>query len=934
VSLVPFPKLIFAGELKSVNKNDTAGGKCCKKSPSSTKTQEVVLEPHSIYLASLGELDRRACAGGRCMPDLQLIKAAARGKLDEVRRLLGTGHDANERGQAITEAELKALKWVLNEAGVDAVGDAMGRTIDITPLMAASEGGNLEIVEALLTAGADVNAEDSLKRTPLMFAITWKQPVIAMKLHAAGAKVNAKNLVGETVLTQAIAAGLWDLAHVLLDAGASPDPKGKKSCAPLYAAAYRDELSGGPMILRLLEAGATLPDENSLTHAIGRQDADVVERLLESHPALVKKICPDKLLSVAAKARNAKVLETLLERGITPVNDPNERSPLTDTIIGPARSSLDFHKPEFINDEREIKCLDLLVAAGANVNHVAGGETSPLGWAIAFYRSGLVKWLLEHGTNPNLPSHGDSPLKKAHEKLEEAQPTYRLEPHEEDEFHALAAEAKKTIKLLKSHGAKRELEIAPEEPGEDENKFAAEVLNTPVAKRQGLCDRSFCKAQQDLILADIDDISDAVMRQSSVERVERNVLPRLSGIEKPVGQVMALVKLKGQAWVYAAGGSRPTRDNLLKTLSKRLKGRVLRVGEESVSGVLYYQLYDTGKCIESFQSDGTWFHGGVEIDPDLEEESDRMLGTQFTSELRDPQQVDWSRYKSEWEFVDHFLREQDAYLTFVWAGFPQNADALTLTCYHDDERKPENIERVDLVFYKPTAAERAAAVTKVDELLVAIQNRDAEAASEALSQRADLGRLPVGRGDSYLLLAIQYAAKSYDDPVVDLLLDAGADPNFGGQEPIISRLVQFLGASVGSMKTILKLLSHGANIDEQGTVTANTYFPPGGQTALIKAAFTRKPIFVKLLLKCGANPTITDADGKTALDYAEYWLRDVKKDRLKGVPAYTDADSLHAVEEVVELLEATGDGSLDLADLPEPEQMIADEERRLAALRS
>jgi ankyrin repeat protein len=869
------------------------------------------------------------------MSDLALIKASIKGKLADVRRLLATGHNVDERGQAIDKDELKKLIWVLNEAGVDAVGDAMGRTIDITPLMAAAEGGSLEIVDALLEAGADVNAEDSLKRTPLMFAITWKQSAISNKLLAAGAKSNAKHLGGETVLTQAISAGMWELAHSLLDAGAPSHPKGKKACAPLYAAAYQDDAGAGPMILRLLDAGATLTDADSLNHAVGHQDADVVERLLETHPTLMKKICPDKLLGVAAKARNAKVLETLLERGIKPTNDPNERSPLTDTIIGPARSSLDFHKPEFIVDEREIKCLAILVIAGANVNHIADDGSSPLGWAVSFYRSGLVKWLLEHGADPNLPSHGDSPLEKAHEKLEEAQPTYRLEPHEEDEFHALAAEAKKIIKLLKSHGAKRELQIAPHEPEEETDEFVTEALNTPVAKRRGLCCRTYRMTDQLLIHAKIDDITAAIEEQRNVERVERDVFRRLREFERPVGHVMAVVKLKGHDWVYTAGGTSAGRESLLKKLSKSLKCRIIKFNVDDEMGVLSYQLFDSGKCIESFSSDGQWFRGGVDIDPELQDESERMLGTEFTSSIRKAVAVNWNSYRSEWEFVDRFLREHDAYVPFMWAGFNGPDSQLRLTSYHDDEIKAKNVERVDLVFYEPTAAQLRVAEQKPPEedlLYVAIRDRDDAAAIELIAAGADVNQMPTQGIDSYLFLAIQFACWDKDNAIVNALLAAGADPNFSGNsEPILPRLVQYDGPLVEALSRVVQLLEHGADINSRRTEKVEPSFFAGGQTALIKAAALCRVPMVKLLLKCGADPTIVDHDGKTALDQAESWLHIAKQDQTKKVPAWSSASKMQDSQEIISLLEAALEKRLDLNTVPEPLEIIAELEKQLAA---
>src|SRR6188508_753717 len=138
------------------------------------------------------------------MADLLLIAAARKGNVDKVRQLLVDGCDVNERPAPLSENSLKGAKWVINEGGVDAAAEMMIGLIDVTPLMVATEEGHADVVETLLAAGADVNAEDSLKRTAMMIAIRWKREAIALRLLEAGAVPNVKDLSGEPVLAQAI----------------------------------------------------------------------------------------------------------------------------------------------------------------------------------------------------------------------------------------------------------------------------------------------------------------------------------------------------------------------------------------------------------------------------------------------------------------------------------------------------------------------------------------------------------------------------------------------------------------------------------------------------------------------------------------------------------------------------------------------------------
>jgi len=74
---------------------------------------------------------------------------------------------------------------------------------DQTPLHVACYRANSKIVELLIAAGADVNANDSYEQTPLHWACDMDNSKIVELLIAAGANVNAKNDYGITPLHSA-----------------------------------------------------------------------------------------------------------------------------------------------------------------------------------------------------------------------------------------------------------------------------------------------------------------------------------------------------------------------------------------------------------------------------------------------------------------------------------------------------------------------------------------------------------------------------------------------------------------------------------------------------------------------------------------------------------------------------------------------------------
>lgn len=145
-----------------------------------------------------------------------LIHIAVRfSRVDIVRLLLTRGADPNSRD----DSGFTVLNWavgmtergsplapeivaLLLQAGADPnLGSAMSHD---TPLLDASEFGNLDILEILLRSGAQVNATNSLGETALHVA---KNPEIANALLAAGADLSLRNTAGATAVEEASRAG-------------------------------------------------------------------------------------------------------------------------------------------------------------------------------------------------------------------------------------------------------------------------------------------------------------------------------------------------------------------------------------------------------------------------------------------------------------------------------------------------------------------------------------------------------------------------------------------------------------------------------------------------------------------------------------------------------------------------------------------------------
>lgn len=154
-----------------------------------------------------------------------LQEAAEQGDLELIKRSLDGGSDISE----LSEAGDPALVLASLKGRVDAVALLLERGADIevrnkgglTALHAASYAGNLDVVKLLVAKGAAVNdAKNFYKMSPLHAAAEEGHADVVAFLLANKADIEAAERNGYTPLTQAGWRGYWDVAELLMKAGA------------------------------------------------------------------------------------------------------------------------------------------------------------------------------------------------------------------------------------------------------------------------------------------------------------------------------------------------------------------------------------------------------------------------------------------------------------------------------------------------------------------------------------------------------------------------------------------------------------------------------------------------------------------------------------------------------------------------------------------
>ncbi|XP_015759142.1 PREDICTED: transient receptor potential cation channel subfamily A member 1 homolog isoform X2 [Acropora digitifera] len=225
---------------------------------------------------------------------------------------------------AASKGNLTAVRELLQCDGIKIDQKDASRS---TPLHCAAADGAVEVVKALLDAGADVTARDNEERTPIHLACTDNKidTVQVLFEHVENSEngydisdmLEGKNKEGETALHAAVKGGCLDIVKLCLDKGAKVRARRGNLAHPLHIAAINGHVK---IAACLIEHNANIEARNALHEtplhkAAASNKREMVEFLLEKG-ADIECLDKDKYtpLLIAASRGHTAVVELLLKR--------------------------------------------------------------------------------------------------------------------------------------------------------------------------------------------------------------------------------------------------------------------------------------------------------------------------------------------------------------------------------------------------------------------------------------------------------------------------------------------------------------------------------------------------------------------------------------------------------------------------------------------
>ncbi|CAG0915375.1 unnamed protein product [Notodromas monacha] len=316
------------------------------------------------------------------------------GASSSIASVVGASDPLRELFEACRNGDVVKVKKLVSTQNVNA-RDTAGRKS--SPLHFAAEAlsliqffakgfGRRDVVDHLLSCGANVHARDDGGLIPLHNACSFGHAEVVRLLLQAGADPNARDNWNYTPLHEAATKGKLDVCIVLLQHGADPHIRNTdgKTAAEVSDSSARAVLTGEYRKEEVLEAARSGAEDRLL--------ALLTPLNVNCHAADGRRSTP---LHLAAGYNRTRIVQILLQHGAdVHAKDKGGLVPLHNAC-----------------SYGHFEVTELLISAGANVNAMDLWQFTPLHEAASKMRTEVCSLLMAHGADPTLLNcHSKSPV--------------------------------------------------------------------------------------------------------------------------------------------------------------------------------------------------------------------------------------------------------------------------------------------------------------------------------------------------------------------------------------------------------------------------------------------------------------------------------------------------------------------------------------------
>lgn len=325
-----------------------------------------------------------------------LLMGLAADQEDLVKPLLFAGVDISFADERAVTSLLRSSKegklWLVNQllSRLPEASDTVMNSILSPSLSLASSAAHTEVVEALICAGADINARGSRGSTAMIEAAQRGDNHLVGFLIARHASLNVVNLRGESAILVASKNGHGDVVRTLVEAGADINHSNNRGRTPLMMA-YRN---GHGEVARYLHGNGaltTVDDMGNSVHShalLGQPERGIDELASELGEGLTTEAL-SSALRAAASVEDERVTRALLQKDVNV--DARDRIGRTPLMIASSRG--------------HSAVVGLLLTSKADVNATTESRTGALHIASEKGHSHVVQQLLSHGAHANVRDH-------------------------------------------------------------------------------------------------------------------------------------------------------------------------------------------------------------------------------------------------------------------------------------------------------------------------------------------------------------------------------------------------------------------------------------------------------------------------------------------------------------------------------------------------